>query len=851
MADEFKGIGNESLRNVESLKGSMIEISQAAASAQKSLGKLGTGISGYKDQFKEITASANKFAQLQNEAQKSANATTKAFAEQQKQLSVVRSLNAQIDNLYDQMLKASVKEARVLKRQVENLSAARDNARELANEFESLASDSAKLDKSTRWFSILSKVSSDIPGLRKLASPFEAAAKASRETVLNNAKSKSSFEELLKTGKGLTKEKIKELGLEKEAAGLTGKAAAARLKAAGVTAKTESVASAGLKAGASEALSAFGAGGPIVIGLTLIVKLIQFFVEAMFAADKRVTSLAKNLSITKEESKAIYKSLILSKDAINTIFNDTENLVVAFTDLSQITDFINFATNKQIESQIILTKQLELSKEEALGYQEALINSNEDQEKGLDIVYDQIAAFANQNKMTANASAIFKEIGKTSKTIQLNFKGNLTELTKTVLEAKKLGLTLDQVDSVANSLLNFEESISSELEAELLLGQDINLEKARTFALNNDIAGLTKEIANQGITAEKFSRLNRIQQEALAKTLGMNSKELGDSLYQQQLIQRTGGKELEQMRERAKMLRAEKKDSEAMALEKKAALIEQGLLRGEDLKTAKESASAQEKFEQSIKRVQEVFTDLVDGGFLDKLADFVKAFADTIAEGGSLFSFFGGKSDLQKNIEKQQTESTKKTIKELEDKQKQTKLSSEEEKQLSEAKFKIASPEERKKLLESGKVKLSKTEIQSGGEKLNKDEIKTALDERLKKEKESFEGNPFSRLFGLKYKDYKGYENIKKDYQAEGLEIPKLDDFIMRPGQTPIKFNKDDLIIGGTNLMGDNGNNNGSNNEVISLLKQLIETTKQGGNVYLDMQKVGTTVDQSTYKLNS
>lgn len=802
MADEFKGISNESLRNVESLKGSMKEISQAAAATQKSLGNLGAGISDYASNFRDITNSASKFASLQDEAQKSANATSKAFVEQQKQLSVIRSLNAQIDNLYDQMGKASIEQQAVLKRQVENLSAARDNARELAKEFGSLAEDSAKLDKSTMWFSALSKVATDIPGLRKVAGPFEAAAKASREVALNNAKTKALFEEQLKTGKGLTKERIKELGLEKEAAGLTGMAAAARLKAVGAAPKTGSIAAAGLKAGAGELASSFMAGGPIVIGLTLIVKLFQFIVDAMFAADKRVTSIAKNLSITKDEARAVYGSLTASKDQVNTIYKDTENLVIAFTDLAQITDFVNFATNKQIESQIILTKQLELSKEEALGYQEALINSNEDQEKGLDIVYDQIAAFANQNKMTANASAIFKEIGKTSKLIQLNFKGNLTELTKTVLEAKKLGLTLDQVDSVANSLLNFEESISSELEAELLLGQDINLEKARQYALNNDIAGLTKEITNQGITAEKYSRLNRIQQEALAKTLGMNAKDLGESLYQQQLIQRTGGKELEQMRERAKILRDEKKDSEAMALEKKAALIEQGLLRGEDIKKAKESASAQEKFEQAVKRIKEVFTDLVDGGTLDKLVDYLERFVSSIeSKGLTQTLLFGPDTGSETSLRKSE-EYTAKAAKETD--------------------------------------ATKKAELEAKA----KEAAKQAF-ENLKKEGEEFKNKDWYEYLFMSNTDF------AKGAAAASLTPQKtVDDFIIRPGQEPIKFNKDDLIIGGTNLMGNN-NDNGSNNEIISLFKELISATKSGGNVYLDLQKVGTTTDQSTYKLNS
>jgi len=205
----------------------------------------------------------------------------------------------------------------------------------------------------------------------------------------------------------------------------------------------------------------------------------------------------------------------------------------------------------------------------------------------VDIVYDQVAAFANENKLLASGAQTLKEIQNTSKLILVNFRGNIPALTNAILEAKKLGLSLDQVNKVAGSLLNFEESISAELEAELLLGKDINLERARLFALNNDIAGVTKEIAAQGITIESFSRMNRIQQEAIAKTLGMQAEELGKALYDAKVIEKLGGRDLELKREAAKKAReiAEatgdaKKIAEAMNEEARIAAIEKGILTG-------------------------------------------------------------------------------------------------------------------------------------------------------------------------------------------------------------------------------------------------------------------------------
>ena len=100
MAEEFKGLNKETLKNVESIKSSMLDIAKATASANKSLQDTDAYLTAYQSSYSAINASANKFSQIQLEASKSAKATTDAFKEQQKQLSVVRSINAQIDNLY-------------------------------------------------------------------------------------------------------------------------------------------------------------------------------------------------------------------------------------------------------------------------------------------------------------------------------------------------------------------------------------------------------------------------------------------------------------------------------------------------------------------------------------------------------------------------------------------------------------------------------------------------------------------------------------------------------------------------------------------------------------------------------
>lgn len=102
--------------------------------------------------------------------------------------------------------------------------------------------------------------------------------------------------------------------------------------------------------------------------------------------------------------------------------------------------------------------------------------------------------------------------------------------------ARKFGMTLSQVDKIAGSLMEFESSIEAELEAQLLTGKNINLSKARELALNNDLEGVAKELANQGASAAEFASMNRIQQESLAKAMGMSRQELAKSVLTQEAM---------------------------------------------------------------------------------------------------------------------------------------------------------------------------------------------------------------------------------------------------------------------------------------------------------------------------
>jgi hypothetical protein len=154
-------------------------------------------------------------------------------------------------------------------------------------------------------------------------------------------------------------------------------------------------------------------------------------------------------------------------------------------------------------------------------------------------VRDNIVGVTNEfnaaNRTAVSQGQILRDIGNTSADIRAQFGGNVDELVKGAAAARKLGMEIGELDDIASSLLDFEQSIQNELEAQLLTGKNINMNKARELALSNDLAGLGEELFKNSADIAEFGKMNRIQQEAQAKALGMSREQLAKVAYQQAL----------------------------------------------------------------------------------------------------------------------------------------------------------------------------------------------------------------------------------------------------------------------------------------------------------------------------
>lgn len=233
---------------------------------------------------------------------------------------------------------------------------------------------------------------------------------------------------------------------------------------------------------------------------------------------------------------------------------------------------------------------------------------------------------------------VMNEIGKMTATTLLNLRRKPEALAQAVAQAQKLGMSFDQIRTVASSLLDFESSIANELEAEVLTGRQLNLEKARAAALTGNDLDLMREIGNQLGTLADFEKMNVIQREAAAKAFGLQADQLGDILLKQDMI-RNVGKEAEKAS--IEQLKAAARYAEENKMSQKEALVEiqrqEGIgKRFQDLllKVQSKIVDFAERYEGKIRSVIESLQKFLDGGTIAKILKYATMFV----AGGTILS---------------------------------------------------------------------------------------------------------------------------------------------------------------------------------------------------------------------
>ena len=271
-------------------------------------------------------------------------------------------------------------------------------------------------------------------------------------------------------------------------------------------------------------------------------------------------AIATNIGVGTQEAKELVKQAGKVSASVGMLPEELAKTTAELNQAFGTTEKFSLDTVKTIGQ---LTNQFGLTNDEASEFVKLSRLSGKETSGTTITLKTQIQALKERENIAISEKDIMQEIAKSSAAQQLTFRGSSKSLAEAAFHAKKLGLSLAQTEAIGSSLLDFESSIANEMEAELMLGRDLNLERARSAALQGDLATVAKEVAGQIGSAAEFGKMNVLQQEALAKSVGVSRDELAGMLKTQELLAGTGFNDMNQAQEEFRKLLKETGSEEA------------------------------------------------------------------------------------------------------------------------------------------------------------------------------------------------------------------------------------------------------------------------------------------------
>ncbi len=336
------------------------------------------------------------------------------------------------------------------------------------------------------------------------------------------------------------------------------------------------------------------------------------------------TDFRRTLGLSRDQAKAMNEEMEEFSYNSDRSYSTLTKLRAAQVGLTEALGVSNKFSNELLEDQVMLTKKLGLSAEEAAEFAKVTTLTGKSTTDITEGILDSVAAEQKLTGIRVDGRKVVKEVSKINGQLGAQYGFNTKELSKAVIAAQKLGLSLKEASDISRNLLDFESSIEAEMEAELMTGKKINLEEARRLALAGKSAEALTEIANQVGTSSEFMGMNVLQQESLAKAAGMTADQMANMLRERETLQTLGAESLKQLEEEGRL--EELKTTET----------------GKQMLAAYEQSAAAEKLQDTMAKLGDLLGEMMDGAF----GSFVEGFAKILSSSEGIYATMGLLSTL-------------------------------------------------------------------------------------------------------------------------------------------------------------------------------------------------------------
>jgi len=268
--------------------------------------------------------------------------------------------------------------------------------------------------------------------------------------------------------------------------------------------------------------------------------------DALFEVSELQTQFSNDFGLTNKEASQMRDRMSDIAGSMGSISINSLDAQKAFKTLNDQFGVASGALRDDVVGEVAkLTKLTNMSDESAGRFASTMMRTG----KAAGVVTKQaretVRQTANEFGVRLNVNKTLDEAGKITGVMAANMGNNVVNITKALAVTKQLGMTMEDLASASSSMLDFQGSIEAELQAELFTGKQLNLEKARLFALTGDYVGLGKEIKDNLVDEHEWTGMNVLAKQKMAEALGMSADQMSDIIYKGENLAALAEKERE------------------------------------------------------------------------------------------------------------------------------------------------------------------------------------------------------------------------------------------------------------------------------------------------------------------
>tara|TARA_B100000287_G_scaffold418784_1_gene456204 strand:- start:418 stop:2340 length:1923 start_codon:yes stop_codon:yes gene_type:complete len=312
----------------------------------------------------------------------------------------------------------------------------------------------------------------------------------------------------------------------------------------------------------------------------LILSALTFIVKTMLSVNQQITELGRSLGVSTDRARDIRVHFQNVANSVAMAGVEVEEVLKAQESLNDaLGTSVTMISKDLIGGMAVLVERFGVSAEAAANLALSALAGGKSVEYMADEIRRGGLEASSHLGVNIDNKKILEASAKITGETRVMFWDNARAMGETVAKAQVLGRTMNEIKDQSKGFLDFQSSISKEMEAEIFLGKQLNLDRARSAALTGDLKTFQEEITREAGTFLEFTQMSTMERQKLAEALNMNVDALSDMLL---------------------------KTADLDALE---GSIEEKTL--EQLKAREKQLSVQEAFEAAIKRLQNMLINLV------------------------------------------------------------------------------------------------------------------------------------------------------------------------------------------------------------------------------------------------